>query len=60
MQPELIADYRCKTGEGPLWHPTEKRVYWVDKAENGEGAGALFHLNLDIQGLPEFHSRIGL
>ncbi len=30
MQPELIADYRCETGEGPLWHPTEKLVYWTD------------------------------
>jgi D-xylonolactonase len=29
-QPELIADYACVTGEGPLWHPTERRVYWVD------------------------------
>ncbi len=30
MQPELIADYSCETGEGPLWHPTEKKVYWTD------------------------------
>ena len=30
MQPELIADYACQTGEGPLWHPDEKRLYWVD------------------------------
>lgn len=30
MTPELIADYACQTGEGPLWHPQEKRVYWVD------------------------------
>jgi len=30
MQPELIADYQCVCGEGPLWHPTEKRVYWTD------------------------------
>lgn len=30
MEPELIADYSCKTGEGPLWHPQEKRLYWVD------------------------------
>ncbi|MDA0745232.1 MAG: SMP-30/gluconolactonase/LRE family protein [bacterium] len=30
MQPELVADYHCKTGEGPLWHPQEKRVYWCD------------------------------
>lgn len=30
MEPELIADYRCVTGEGPLWHPDEQRLYWVD------------------------------
>jgi len=30
MQPELIADYACVCGEGPLWHADEKRVYWVD------------------------------
>ena len=30
MQPTMIADYKCVTGEGPLWHPDEKRVYWVD------------------------------
>jgi D-xylonolactonase len=30
MQIELIADYQCETGEGPLWHPDEKRVYWTD------------------------------
>jgi len=29
-EPELLADYRCVTGEGPLWHPRERRVYWVD------------------------------
>ena len=30
MKPELIADYGCETGEGPLWHADEKRVYWLD------------------------------
>ena len=30
MQPELIADYACEVGEGPLWHPTEKKLYWDD------------------------------
>ncbi len=30
MKMELVADYRCATGEGPLWHPDERRVYWVD------------------------------
>jgi len=30
MNPTLIADYNCVTGEGPLWHPDEQRVYWTD------------------------------
>ena len=28
--PQLIADYGCHTGENPLWHPMEKRLYWCD------------------------------
>ncbi|NQT51176.1 SMP-30/gluconolactonase/LRE family protein, partial [bacterium] len=31
-----------------------------NKPEEGEGAGALFHFNAGIAGLPEFRSRIGL
>ncbi len=27
---ELICDCVCEVGENPLWHPAEKRVYWVD------------------------------
>ena len=30
MEPELIADYQCETGEGPLWHPVERQLYWAD------------------------------
>lgn len=28
--PELIADYECHTGENPIWHPDEQRLFWVD------------------------------
>jgi D-xylono/L-arabinono-1,4-lactonase len=28
--PELIADYACETGENPLWHPMQERLYWTD------------------------------
>ncbi len=28
--PEPVVDYACDTGEGPLWHPLEQRLYWVD------------------------------
>ena len=28
--PRVVADVDCMTGEGPLWHPEEKRLYWVD------------------------------
>jgi D-xylonolactonase len=30
LTPELLADYRCVVGEGPLWHPDEQRLYWID------------------------------
>ena len=30
MEPELIADYACEVGEGPMWHEAEQRVYWGD------------------------------
>jgi len=30
MKIEIIANYDCVTGENPLWHPTEKRLYWTD------------------------------
>jgi D-xylonolactonase len=26
----MVVDYACQTGEGPLWHPDEQRLYWVD------------------------------
>lgn len=29
-EPELIANYACETGENPLWHPIERRLYWCD------------------------------
>ncbi|MFD1511925.1 SMP-30/gluconolactonase/LRE family protein [Halomarina rubra] len=28
--PTRVADTRCATGEGPLWHPDEECLYWVD------------------------------
>jgi D-xylono/L-arabinono-1,4-lactonase len=30
MELELIANFDCVTGEGPLWHPDEQCVYWTD------------------------------
>lgn len=27
---ELIADYPCATGEGPLWHAGHECLYWLD------------------------------
>lgn len=30
MEPDLVADYSCETGEGPIWHPQESRLYWTD------------------------------
>jgi D-xylonolactonase len=30
LQAECIADYDCETGENPLWHPMERKLYWTD------------------------------
>ena len=30
MSLELISDQATHTGENPLWHPAEKRLYWTD------------------------------
>lgn len=30
IKPEILVDCACDTGENPLWHPFEARVYWVD------------------------------
>jgi D-xylonolactonase len=27
---EVLANYHCVTGEGPLWHPDEQALYWTD------------------------------
>lgn len=30
MQIEVVAQYKCEVGESPLWHPDERKLYWVD------------------------------
>lgn len=30
MKPEIVADTKLATGEGPLWHPMEEKLYWLD------------------------------
>lgn len=27
---DIVANYACKCGEGPLWHPAQKVLYWAD------------------------------
>lgn len=29
-QVRVVADFACHCGENPLWHPTEKKLYWTD------------------------------
>ena len=29
-EPELVARHDHRVGEGPVWHPDEKRLYWLD------------------------------
>src|SRR5687768_1451378 len=30
MRFDVVADFACETGECPVWHPFEQRLYWVD------------------------------
>ncbi|MBT3272636.1 MAG: SMP-30/gluconolactonase/LRE family protein [Spirochaetales bacterium] len=30
LEPVILADYECHVCEGPLWHPDEGRLYWLD------------------------------
>jgi sugar lactone lactonase YvrE len=30
VKPEVVANCACHTGEGPLWHPDKRCLYWVD------------------------------
>ncbi|MEM1272169.1 MAG: SMP-30/gluconolactonase/LRE family protein [Pseudomonadota bacterium] len=30
MQAEIYDDRRCELGEGPLWHPRRKQLFWFD------------------------------
>jgi sugar lactone lactonase YvrE len=29
-EPKILHNAPCELGEGPMWHPTEKCLYWVD------------------------------
>ena len=42
MNPEVICKQIMVLGEGPLWHPIEKCLYWVDIV-----AATLYRLNND-------------
>jgi D-xylono/L-arabinono-1,4-lactonase len=50
MEAELVADYACHTGENPLWHPDEKRLYWTDIP-----TGRLFRLEPDTGRHEQFY-----
>ena len=41
MTIEAIADYACRCGEGPLYHPDENAVYWTDNE-----TGSLFRYDI--------------
>ncbi len=42
MELEVIANCACHTGENPLWHPDEQRLYWLDIPQ-----GRLLHYDPD-------------
>lgn len=32
---QVVADFPCRCGEGPLWHPERQLLYWID-VDNGK------------------------
>lgn len=40
MKPEIVLDVKSKVGECPLWHPLEKKLYWIDILK-----GIVYHYN---------------
>ncbi len=51
-EPEPLIDLPCRTGEGPLWHPDEQRIYWTDIP-----ACRLYRCDADGDGLESFDTR---
>ena len=47
---EPLFEVHCQLGEGPLWHPFENRLYWVDIT-----AQDLYRSNPDLTGVEHFH-----
>ena len=49
MKPEIVVDSKLDIGENPLWHPFEKRLYWVDIHRNWRidtsQSGSIFRYN---------------
>lgn len=39
-EPRVLAHPGCQTAEAPLWHPEERRLYWIDAP-----AGRLFRMD---------------
>ncbi|NLF68811.1 MAG: SMP-30/gluconolactonase/LRE family protein [Candidatus Anammoximicrobium sp.] len=52
MKADLILDVRAQLGEGPVWHPREQRLYWVDIL------AGLVHVH-DPSGKPDTVYRVG-
>lgn len=57
IAPEVLVDLACACGEGPLWHESERRVYWVDiprgqlfRFDPATGAHELCHQDRPIGG----------
>ena len=52
VRPQLVADVPCRTGENPLWHADEGRIYWTDIP-----AGRLYRARADGTGIEQFDLR---
>jgi sugar lactone lactonase YvrE len=53
VQPKVILDVKAQLGEGAIWHPLEKKLYWVDIE------GKLLHVFNPATGLNSTYNTFG-
>lgn len=51
MTPQIVVDHKSVVGECPLWHPFDKKLYWIDIPE-----GIIFRYDPETGNHEEFYS----
>lgn len=51
MTPQIVVDHKSVVGECPIWHPFDKKLYWIDIPE-----GIIFRYDPETGNHEEFYS----